>query len=783
MLWHEISAQTLKVNALTSYCYKTDSPILMSDIVSVEGAIVDRLEGIQITIKEGYEPGVDQFQYTTADGINATFDSGAGIMTLNGSGTIDQYNKALERLNFITSADQSSPKTLNVTLSGIDFLVSTGHFYQFFSETGIRWDDAKNAAEQKELFGLKGYLTTITTAAENSFILNRVSGTAWIGASDEAQEGEWRWVTGPEGLALGGAGRLLSSSFTNWETGEPNNAGPEHFAHMMDWSTPPGRWNDLAVEGGGGNYTATGYIVEYGGMPGDPNVIDNISADIMIDPEKVFGLSGSVSVCPNIEGVVYTTMDAPNHNYDWQVSGGDIVSGQGTFQIMVNWGTTNASASVQVDISSDVACVYQQTLNVKVNEKLEPPLPNGNQFVCYTDIGTPQPYSTPFTAGSTYVWKPKNGIVVEGQGTNKVSILWDGTADGELYFTESTSTASDICDGDSPIKAIDIRPEIESEITLSHVSCFNGSDGSASIQVSIIGSVLNIDWQTGGIGLNNGNEITQLPTGDYSVDITLDDCLINIPFTITEPTELVGSTETENVLCFGESNGIATALVNGGTGDYRYSWSHDSNATGAVVNNLPVGNHSVEVQDEKNCILILNFEILEPELLEIPSIVATVVSCPGGSDGTLRANVAGGTMPYTYEWVGLGQTEQTATGLTKGEYQVIVTDANGCTEALMQTVTEAIPKVILPNAFTPNKDGMNDTFGPTTPCDIRFRMEIYNRWGETLFTTNSSTNQWDGTFKGRPVPDGKYSFVASWVVEANELIITDSKKGEISLMR
>ena len=78
---------------------------------------------------------------------------------------------------------------------------------------------------------------------------------------------------------------------------------------------------------------------------------------------------------------------------------------------------------------------------------------------------------------------------------------------------------------------------------------------------------------------------------------------------------------------------------------------------------------------------------------------------------------------------------------------------------------------------------MNDTFGPTTPCDIDFRMEIYNRWGETIFTTSSTANLWDGTFKGRPVPNGKYSYAASWAFEANGLLMVDSQKGEISLMR
>ena len=778
-----LKAQTFKVDTQAAYCYQASSPLLISEIATIDGDPLENLEGIQITVKTGYEIGIDLFEYTSADGISGVFDAVNGIMTLSGLATIPQYNEALNRISFTTSADQTAVKTINVTLSGVDFLVTTGHFYQFFSAPLIRWDDAKAEAESKELFGLEGYLTTITSAAENTFILDRVSGSAWIGASDEDTEGVWRWVSGPEGLELGGEGRLLSSSFTNWESGEPNNSGPEHYAHMMDWSTPPGKWNDLAVQGGGGQYQATGYIVEYGGLPGDPNVIGNISGDIEIDPERSFEITGAPSVCPNIEGVIYTINDLPNHSYNWVVSGSIGFTGQGTNEITVNWGDTNPSASVEINITSDIACTYQEILNVRINEKLEPPIPQGGAFVCFTDLNTPQSYSTPFTAGSTYTWKPTNGVVVSGQGTHEVQILWDGTTDGELYFTESTSTATDICDGDSPLKLIDIRAEILYDLAITHVSCYNGSDGRATLDVTTSGTEILINWKTGGLGAENGNEISQIPAGSYSVDITLDGCLINVPVIITEPEKLVGTTETSNVLCYGESNGTAIALVQGGTGAYRYRWSHDNNQSGAAVDNLPAGSHYVNILDENDCLLTLEFIITEPDSLEIPEIIPGLVSCPGGSDGTLAAIVSGGTAPYNYDWVGLNQTTQVATGLAKGEYHVIVTDANGCTQSLSQTVSEAIPKVLLPNAFTPNGDGLNETFGPTTPCDIEFKMEIYNRWGKTIFTTNSSTNQWDGTYNGLAVPEGNYGYVASWSFEANDRIITGSRKGEVNLFR
>ena len=575
----------------------------------------------------------------------------------------------------------------------------------------------------------------------------------------------------------------MTAGFTNWNTNEPNNAGNEDYAHMMDWTSPPGRWNDLPNIGGVGQYFPTGYIVEYGGLPRDPNILDRISGTTRIDWQRDLELTGATSVCPNIQGVTYTVTALDDHTYDWTVNGGIIASGQDTNEINVNWADTNLSATVTVVVSSDLACVYTETLNVRINKQLEPPLPVGNDFICFIDLSTPQTYSTPFTPGSSYQWNTTNGVVVSGQGTNKVEILWNGLGIGTLYFTESTSTTTDICDGDSPILEVDLRQEITSSFTLESVKCFGESSGNALIDITSGGKTITYDWNVP-LGTEiRANQASGLPAGTYSVFVTVNNCEVEFPFEITEPDKLSGDQPTiSNVLCYGQSNGTAKAIVTGGTGVYRYTWSHDPNQKTAFVNNLPQGNHSVEILDENNCQLILNFTITEPEFLVVDEIISTLVSCPGKSDGTLEALVSGGTLPYSFNWEFPPNTESLATGFPKGQYRVTVTDANGCQTTGTQIVEEAIPKVVLPNAFSPNGDQVNDTFGPTTPCDIIFKMEIYNRWGQIIFSTNSSLNQWDGTFNGQPLSIGNYSYAASWVITANDLVIEENKTGEIQLV-
>ncbi|WP_434479227.1 lectin-like protein [Gemmatimonas sp.] len=131
-----------------------------------------------------------------------------------------------------------------------------GHYYQFVN-TNVDWNGAFAAANASSYLGMQGYLATITSAGENTFIAGLITRSVWLGGSDDVIEGTWTWRNGPE------AGQAFT--YTNWDLGEPNNfGGGEDYIEMP----LHGKWNDV-----GGPWFpnfVNGYVIEYSGVSSVP---------------------------------------------------------------------------------------------------------------------------------------------------------------------------------------------------------------------------------------------------------------------------------------------------------------------------------------------------------------------------------------------------------------------------------------------------------------------------------------------------------------------------------
>ncbi len=269
------------------YCPSSSVPIV--DTISISDPDDTSTSAVYIQISNGYVNGEDLLTLTGSHpNITSSWDAVQGELTLQGPATYTEFETAILATHFSSSsASPSGTRQFSITVGEPNFLPSTGHYYEFVSAPNISWTDAETAASLRTYFGLQGYLATLTTQQEADFSGSQAQGVGWIGANDAAVEGEWRWVTGPEAGTQfwngDASGTLLTYAF--WNNGEPNDypnnaiPGEENYAHITDPSvtTSPGSWNDLPnVTATSGAYAAQGYVVEYGGMPGDPAL--NITA-------------------------------------------------------------------------------------------------------------------------------------------------------------------------------------------------------------------------------------------------------------------------------------------------------------------------------------------------------------------------------------------------------------------------------------------------------------------------------------------------------------------------
>jgi hypothetical protein len=191
-----------------------------------------------------------------------------------------------------------------------------GHYYQLFSDVGfplISFDFALTRAESTSHLGIPGHLVTITSPAEQQFLTSTYGGTSfkiWIGASDAAVEGEWRWVAGPERGQLFWQGDYVTGTavgFHSWlqnnttnEQFEPNNlwvpaeeenafTPGEDFAAMEFWGgtwTRVSQWNDVVAFDTtfpGASFNPRYYIVEFSPIP-EPSGLVIAAAGVLVLP-------------------------------------------------------------------------------------------------------------------------------------------------------------------------------------------------------------------------------------------------------------------------------------------------------------------------------------------------------------------------------------------------------------------------------------------------------------------------------------------------------------------
>lgn len=335
------AASVIQATGNQVYCPKSSTKIVTD--VTISSTEANTINAIYIQISSGYINGEDFLTLSgTHPNLTSDLNQITGILTIsNRTGSIaslPDFITAIKSVEFKnTSEIPSGIRNFSISLGQANYLPSCKHYYQFVSSPGISWGDAKRVAAATNYYGLKGYLVTITTLDEAVFVGEQLGGTGWIGASDTRKEPEWRWETGPEEGTQFWYGRESGSAltFAYWnDFKEPDNGGELALVGAEDYAyiTPPGsgqkgKWNDASLYGSSDplnvNYPR-GYIVEYGGMPGD--VYPEISASTSLTMLSIIETK-SPEICGSGSSLVEAKSSAGIINWYDSETGGLIANG------------------------------------------------------------------------------------------------------------------------------------------------------------------------------------------------------------------------------------------------------------------------------------------------------------------------------------------------------------------------------------------------------------------------------------------------------------------------
>lgn len=746
------------------YCAGTSLKIIQTISIANDPLQLDT-EAIYVQISSGYVAGADKlsldnFPTHNAKNIYENWDSTTGKLKLSSpTGSKIFYTDFVAALkDVVFSNNQTTPsgaRSFSITIGNANYLPSTQHYYEFVPSPGISWTDAKLAAESRNYYGLKGYLATILAADEAQLTGKQSLGAGWIGGSDAATEGVWKWVTGPEAGTVfwNGLANGIASNFAFWNIGEPNQGGlagiDEDYAHITvkGPNRIEGSWNDLKEAGNSsGDYQPKGYIVEYGGMPGDPILQISASTFITIPSKIKFQpasrcLAGSLK----LEPIDFT---GDMGWYDAPIAG--------TILTIANTYSPNISTTTSywVDITNGI-CSSNPRIEV-IAKVISPsiisaptPLP-----ICENTTAN---ISASASLGSTINWYSSSfGGASLQSGT---SFTTPKLKTSESFYVDATEL-----DCTSPRTSITVNvlknPEITS--TISGARCDTGT-----VELSVIASAGTINWydvKTGGIVLGTGKSFTTpniLNTTIFYADATQSGC--------TSPrTEAIATiypidkTNKEIVLCQTE-----TATLDASIPGMNYLWSPRGEMS-QTINISSIGDYTVTISSPTiaSCASKKTFNVIEHPKAIINEIII--------NNNSIKIELSNAKEYYEFSIDGeLFQKSNEFSYITSGNHTAFVRENNEC-----NLVTQDFTIFSIAKYFTPNNDGINDTWLIPEMKDYPgSNVKIFDRYGKLLKQLNAETIGWNGQFNGINLTADDYWYVLK--LETNKPEI----KGHFTLKR
>ncbi len=508
---------------------------------------------------------------------------------------------------------------------------------------------------------------------------------------------------------------------------------------------------------------------------------------------------GKTSVCEFEKGVQYFVFPANGATYVWGISGGNIFPPGNTNAIKVDWGkgglgsvtiTKTAFDSVNLKLCSSLPA----KLNVVINPTPTASIINGDYEVC--QLADSLTYSVNGFVGSKYFWRVNGNLNnIIGQGTNTIKLAWN--APGQFNI-EVTEVSKDSCWGNVIDTSVIVHPKPAANLIIGPAIVCDPDYFNRKYIISGLNNSF-YSWL-----VNNGNIISG--NGKDSIIVNWTE---NEPawIKVIETSEFgcSGDTLTKNVIL--DKLNIEMLVVSVGKPDNKMeiSWKNANsksiprnyeldkrNASSLVWKNLAtVNNFTNYIEQPLNTdINAFDYRIKVKDLcgIEKTSDIHTNVWLSGAKTEDPYAikmqfsNYMGfknGVSKYVlyrkisdngdfyqpYDSFSTPENMFYKNGLDGYSqcYRILSFENGGNNQVSWsnEICFNFSPTIYIPNAYSPNNDGLNDKFVISAGAIKTFSMKIFDRWGEKLWETEDYTAAWDGFYKEKPVQMDVYVYTVT----------------------
>lgn len=574
-------------------------------------------------------------------------------------------------------------------------------------------------------------------------------------------------------------GNASGAANYNWNfNGATVNSGTNQGPYNVQWDTP-------------GNYNVTLSVTENGctsSLVSSPVVVYQI-------PTSTFSVISPV--CENQATTIqYNGNATSSANYAWNFDSGVVQSGSGNGPYNVLWalaGTKNISLTV-----SENGCTSTLTTEQVVVDTVPHVDAGVDVSFCSGDVAN---LGVPSQVGFNYSWSPATGLS-DAYAANPTVSLTNYTSAPIVYqyILTANNNAGSCSSYDTVLVTINPEP------TVSYVVPAGQCLDNNSFEFTPVGTFSNaaqFNWYSDytyipSLANASVNQVFSTP-GWHVVTVTVTDngCtsqtftdsvqVFDMPVANFNGTNLTGCLPFKAQFM---DLSVSNSAITGYAWDLGAGTSTDANPF-FIYANEGVFDVSLTVTDVNGCTSTLTM----PAYVNAnPIPVADFVATPNEVDVVFNpytdiVDMSTGGTSYWYDF-GDGNSMITANGQHRysdtGTYVItqVVTNQFGCADTSYRTVVAKPSHTFyIPTAFTPNEDGLNDTFQPQGYEIQNYTMNIFNRWGQLVYSTNNVNQGWDGKFNGQLCDEGVYTWRANYESNAMKTEGRQVKEGIVTLLR